>query len=212
MSKTKKHQWEFKPKFRAGLYSWNGSAKATKNLRAAVSEIRKGYKTDPLEAVDAAICLMGRFWPTFRNIDSSSGALSAAVNNTIEKSDRPQQAWFSSARKCGLYDIALQCAESGPVNPRTLATAARDTLDSHPNFSWRISALAVKYILIDYVDVSEYDVITAVRNIVEAARNAGKLDEALEALRQVLDLRKKAQKIPRIVREELKRLGVSAPL
>ena len=130
----------------------------------------------------------------------------------IEKSGRPKQAWFSSARKCELYDIALQCAESGPVNPGTLATAARDTLESDPNFAWRISVLAVKYLLVDYADVSEQDVITAVRHLVEGARNAENLDEALDALRQVLDLRKKAQKIPRIVREELKRRGVSSPI
>ncbi|MBN2290822.1 MAG: hypothetical protein JXM70_00260 [Pirellulales bacterium] len=130
----------------------------------------------------------------------------------IEKSGQPKHAWFSSARKCELYDMALQCAESGPVNPSTLAIAARDMLQSHPNFAWRISVLAVKYLLVDYVDVSELDVITAVRHIVQGARNAGNLDEALDALCQVLDLRKKAQKIPRIVREELRRLGVSSPM
>jgi len=347
MSTPGKRQWEFKSKFRAGIYSWKGSAKATKNLRAAVSEIRKAYKSDPLEAVEAIVWLMGRFWPAFRDIDSSSGALGKAVNDTIDKllplvidapadeplrkkwtvrlfeaicddgveylgclteqwgricvtaslrafwveeflppteralksrrddyyffvgasaclscllesgrydelrrlldlddppfwhyesywveallrqgqiddairhaqsllpgddddldgfhayspdaleikrfceqtlydagrrreayehyslaaqpdttylnhfrslvrrypefepgeilmdlieqSGRPKQAWFSSARKCELYDIALQCAESGPVNPSTLATAARDTLGSHPDFAW----------------------------------------------------------------------------
>lgn len=421
MSKSGKRQWGFKPKFRAGLYSWKGSAKATKNLRAAVSEIRKAYKTEPLEAVEAAVYLMGRFWPAFQDIDGSSGALGKAVNDTIdkllplvidapadeplrkkwmvrlykaicddgveylghlteqwgricvtdslrghwveeflpftrkalksrrddyyyfvatsaclscllesgrydelrrlldlndlpfwhyesywaeailrqgqiddalrharsllpgddeggadgfhayspnalqikqfceqtlydagrrreayeqyslpahpettylnhfrslirrypefepgeilmdliEKSGRLKQAWFSSARKCKLYDIALQCAESGPVNPSTLATAAQDTLGSHPDFAWRVSLLAVKYLLVDYVDVSEHDVTTAVRHLVEGARNAGNLGEAMGALRRVLDLRKKAQKIPRIVREELKRLGVS---
>jgi hypothetical protein len=422
MSKPGKRQWEFKSKFRAGLYSWNGSAKATKNLRAAVSEICKGYKTDPLDAVEAAVCLMGRFWPAFQDIDSSSGALGGAVSDTIdkllplvvdapadeplrkkwtlrlfdaicndgveylgrlteqwgricatdslrdhwieellpftekalksrrddyyyfvgtsaclscllesgrydelrqlldfddppfwpyesywaeallrqdqiddairhaqsllpgddegnadgfhacspdafqikrfceytlydagrrreayeqyslpaypettylnhfrslvrrypefepgqilmdliEKSGRPKQAWFSSARKCELYDLALECAESGPVNPSTLTTAARDTLPSHPDFAWRISLLAVKYLLVDYVDVSEHDVIMAVRHLIEGARSSGHPDQALVALREVLDLRKKAQKIPGIVKEELKRLGCPA--
>jgi len=424
MSKPGKRQWEFKPKFRARLYSWNGSAKAAKNLRAAVSEIRKAYKSDPLEAVEAAVYLMGRFWPAFQDIDSSSGSLGGAVNATIdkllplvidapadeplrkkwtcrlfeavcddgaeylgrlteqwgricatdslrgcwgeeflpltekalksrrddyyyfvgtsaclscllesgrydelrrlldlddppfwhyesywaeallrqgriddairharsllpgdddddldgfhayspdaleikrfceqtlydvgrrreayeqyslaaqpdttylnhfrslqrrypefepreilmdliEKSGRPKQAWFSSARKCELYNIALQCAESGPVNPSTLATAARDTLESHPDFAWRVSLLAIKYLLVDYTDVSEHDVTTAVRHLVEGARNAGRMEDAMTALRKVLDLRKKAQKIPRIVKEELNGLGVSSPI
>lgn len=79
MSTSGKRKGEFKPKFRAGLNSWKGSAKATKNLGTAVSEIRKTYKSDPLEAVEAIVHLMGRFWPAFRDIDSSSGALSGAV-------------------------------------------------------------------------------------------------------------------------------------
>jgi hypothetical protein len=85
MSRSKKRQWEFKPRFRARLYSWNGSTKATKNLRAAAAEIRKGYKTAPLEAVEAVVYLMGRFWPAFQDIDGSSGALGEAVNDTIDK-------------------------------------------------------------------------------------------------------------------------------
>ena len=130
----------------------------------------------------------------------------------IEKSGRPKQAWFSSARRCELYDIALQCAESGPVNPSTLATAARDTLGSHPDFAWRVSLLAIKYLLVDYTDVSEHDVTTAVRHLVEGARNAGRMEDGMTALCKVLDLRKKAQKIPRVVREELRRLGMSLPM
>ena len=422
MAKESKPKWAFKPKFRAGLYSWNGTAKATKNLRAAVSEIRKAYKKNPLDAVDATIYLMERFWPALEHIDSSSGALGRAVNDAIEKlmplvieapadeqlrrkwtdrlfdaicddgveylspvtgqwgrlcvtdslrnhwfeellprtekalrsrredhyyfvgtsaclsclleserfeelrrlldladppfwhyevywaeallrqghvdeaiqharsllpetshdeprlywygsteaeiddfcervlyeagrrreayeqyslqaissstylahfqsltrrypeyeprqilmdlldkSGHPMKSWFSSARKCEMYDIALQCAESGTVDPRTLTTAARDTLQSHPSFAWRVSLLGIKYLLLDYASFDELDAILAVRYLVDGARNAGDLEDALAALAQVLDMRKKAQKVPRIVHAELKRLGVSLP-
>ena len=421
MAKDTKPKWAFKPRFRVGLYSWNGTAKAAKNLRAAVSEIRKAYKKSPLEAVDAAIYLMERIWPALEHIDGSSGVLGRAVNDTIdkllplvieapadeqlrkkwtqrlfdaicddgveylspvtdhwgrlcvtdslryywleeflpqaeralgsrredyyyfagttaclscllesgryealrrlldlanrpfwpyeaywaeallrqgrvddaiqyaqslisassedgrlspydstataidrfcekvlydagrrreayeqyslhamssstylshfqsltrrypeyeprqilmdliEKSGHRKQSWFSSARKCEMYDIALQCAESGTVNPSTLATAARDTAQSHPWFAWRVSLLGIKYLLLDYVDVSELNVSLAVRRLVEGARSAGELADALVALGQVLDMREKAQKIPRIVRAELHRLGVPSP-
>ena len=422
MAKDNKPKWAFKPKFRAGVYSWHGTAKATKNLRAAVSEIRKAYRKNPLDAADAAIYLMERIWPALEHIDGSSGALGRAVNDAIEKllplvieapadeslrkkwtyrlldaiyddgveylspvtdqwgrlcatgslrdywleeflpqteralgsrsedyyyfvgtsaclsclleserheelrrlldladrpfwpyeaywaeallrqghvddairharslipgpsredgrlysygstateidrfcekvlydagrrreayeqyslqamssstylshfqsltrrypeyeprqilmdliekSAHPKHSWFSSARKCEMHEIALQCAESGTVNPSTLATAARDTVQSHPWFAWRVSLLGIKYLLLDYVDVSELDVSLAVRRLVEGARNAGELEDALTALGQVLDMRRKAQKIPRIVQAELKRLGVPLP-
>lgn len=422
MAKHSKPKWKFKPSFRTGLYSWNGTAKATKNLRAAVSEIRKAYKSNPLDAVDAAIYLMEQLWPATQHIDTSSGSLGSAVNDAIEKllplliktpadeqlrkkwthrlfeaicddgveylapvteqwgklcvtdslrsywieellpytekamksrrngyyyfvgtsaylscllesgryeelrglldlddppfwhyeiywaesllrqgrvddairharsfvpvardedgrlrthgstvaeinhfcetvlydagrrheayeqyslqamssstylshfrtltrqypeyepgkilmdliekSGRPKQAWFSSARQCELYDLALQCAETGRVNPGTLATAARDTVQSHPDFAWRVSLLATKYLLVDYVNVSERDVMVAVRHLVDGARNAGDLDHALSALRQVLDIRKQARKIPGIVKAELERLELALP-
>jgi len=35
--------------------------------------------------VEAIVWLIGRFWPAFRDIDSSSGALSKAVDDTIDK-------------------------------------------------------------------------------------------------------------------------------
>jgi hypothetical protein len=420
MAKDSIHRWQFRAKFRAGFYSWKGSASASKNLRAAVSEIRKGYKNDPLEAVEATIYLMTCFWPAFRGIDDSGGALGNAIRAAIdklvplliaapaddelrkawtlrlfeairadgidhlstlveqwgticvtdalraywidellpdtaramrsrrddyyyfcgtdaclscllesgrydelrrlldlddppfwsyesywaqalvrqgrvddalhhacsllsedddlkdnlavycpealainrfceatlydagrkreayeqyalraqpdmtylahfrslvkrypeyepreilldlmEKSGRPKQAWFSSARECQWYDVALQCAESGPVSPSTLATAARDTLESHPEFAWRVSLLAIKYLLVDYTKVDEHDVVVAVRQLVQGASNAGVLLEALATLQQVLALRKKAQKVPTLVQNELKRLGVS---
>jgi hypothetical protein len=84
-----------------------------------------------------------------------------------------------------------------------------DTLGSHPDFAWQVSLLAIKYLLVDYGKVEEEDVILAVRHLVQGACNAGVLGEALEALRQVLALRKKAQKVPSVVRKELKRLGLS---
>jgi hypothetical protein len=93
MAKVSKHKWAFKPRFRAGLYSWNGSAKATKNLRAAVAEIRKAYKADPLDAVDAAVYLMGRFWPAFQDIDSSSGALGGGAQGVTTGKSTP---WSST--------------------------------------------------------------------------------------------------------------------
>jgi hypothetical protein len=420
MAKSSQQRWEFPAKFRAGLYSWKGSASATKNLHAAVSEIRRGYKSDPREAVEAIIYLMGCLWPTFRGIDDSGGGLGNAIRAAIdklvpllmaapaddelrkawtlrlfeairadgvehlspvagqwgkicvtealraywieellpdtvralrsrrddyyyfcgtaaclscllesgrydelrrlldlddppfwsyesywaqalvrqghvddalhhahsllpddddlkgnlsvycpttlaierfceatlydagrkgeayeyyalraqpdmtylahfrslvkrypeyeprkilldlmEKSGRPKQAWFSAARACKCYDVALQCATSGPVSPTTLATAARDTLESHPDFAWRVSLLAIKYLLVNYTKVDEQDVVVAVRHLVQGACNAGVLLEALAALRQVLALRKKAQKVPSLVQKELKRLGLS---
>ncbi|MBF0244705.1 MAG: hypothetical protein HQL31_05485 [Planctomycetes bacterium] len=77
-------KWAFPAKFRSGCYGWRGSQKAAQNLKAAVREIRKAAKTEPVQAGEGAIKLLGRIWPAFQHIDTSSGALGTAVNHALE--------------------------------------------------------------------------------------------------------------------------------
>jgi hypothetical protein len=48
-------------------------------LKEAVSEIKKVAKADPVTAGEGVVALMERIWPAFQDIDTSSGALGAAV-------------------------------------------------------------------------------------------------------------------------------------
>ena len=77
-----KHPWTFKAHFRSKAYGWKGSSLAIKRLKEAVSEIRKVARTDAVAAADGAVTLFARFWPALEQIDSSSGALGNAVNQT----------------------------------------------------------------------------------------------------------------------------------
>jgi hypothetical protein len=52
-------------------------------LKEAASEIRSVAKSDPVAAGDGVVSLMERIWPAFQGIDTSSGALGAAVFRTI---------------------------------------------------------------------------------------------------------------------------------
>jgi len=79
-----KHKWTFKSRFRRESYSWNGTAKASKRMKEAVSEIKKVAKTDSTLAGEGIIELFVRLYPALMHIDGSSGALGAAMNNTID--------------------------------------------------------------------------------------------------------------------------------
>jgi hypothetical protein len=50
----------------------------------ASAEIRLMARQDPTEAAEGAVSLAERIWPAFEHIDTSSGALGAAVNRTLE--------------------------------------------------------------------------------------------------------------------------------
>lgn len=54
------HKWAFKPRMRAGAYSWKSSAKATERLKSASSEIRAVARTEPVKAAEGVIALAQR--------------------------------------------------------------------------------------------------------------------------------------------------------
>jgi hypothetical protein len=58
--------------------------------------------------------------------------------------------WFAAARTAGQLDIALDCAQNGQVNPGTLATAAHDTIQSAPEFSFAVALRALDLFLSGY--------------------------------------------------------------
>lgn len=84
MSKPAKHKWIFPARFRANAYGWKASRLACQRLREAVSEIKKVGKKDLVSGAEGAVRLIERLWPALQHVDSSSGALGAAVDNALE--------------------------------------------------------------------------------------------------------------------------------
>jgi hypothetical protein len=74
-----KQTWEFRSRLRSGAFGWRGSHLACQRLKEAAVEIKSVARTDPVTACDGVVTLMERIWPAFQNIDTSSGALGAAV-------------------------------------------------------------------------------------------------------------------------------------
>lgn len=83
MTKSEKHNWEFKPRFRRGAFGWR-SQPAVKRVKEAVSEIKKVARHDPLLAAEGAVCFIERVAPALEHVDSSSGSIGSAVNRAIE--------------------------------------------------------------------------------------------------------------------------------
>ena len=78
-------EWQFKRKFRTNAYGWRASSLAIGRLKEAAAEIRYAAKSDPVAAGDGVVSLMERIWPAFQGIDTSSGALGAAVFRTVNE-------------------------------------------------------------------------------------------------------------------------------
>jgi len=82
MARLHAHQWDFKARFRRRAFGWR-SKPAIQRVKQAVSEIKKVARTDPTLAADGAVALIERLSPALEHVDSSSGAIGAAVNNAI---------------------------------------------------------------------------------------------------------------------------------
>jgi hypothetical protein len=76
-------KWVFKSYFRARAFGWRASRLATQRLNDAISEICANARRLPIDSAEGAVCLMERIGPTFELIDTSSGALSEAVNRSL---------------------------------------------------------------------------------------------------------------------------------
>lgn len=83
-SATASENWAFRAGMRRGALGWRGSAKAIDRLKQATTEIKAAAKADPVRAGEGVVILAERIWPAFEQIDTSTGALGAAVNRTLE--------------------------------------------------------------------------------------------------------------------------------
>jgi hypothetical protein len=83
MSFGNKQKWTFRARFRRHAFGWR-SQPAIKRIKEAVSEIKKAARKDPVLGGEGAVLFLEKVSPSIEQVDSSSGAIGAAVNNAID--------------------------------------------------------------------------------------------------------------------------------
>jgi hypothetical protein len=78
------HKWAFRPRFRPRSFGWR-SALPIKRIKEAVAEIRQVARKDKVLAGEGAVLFFERLSPAIEQVDSSSGAIGAAVGHAIDK-------------------------------------------------------------------------------------------------------------------------------
>jgi hypothetical protein len=78
--------------------------------------------------------------------------------------------WFAAAKEAGLYDEALALARQTPCDPRTLARAARDLVETQPAFALEAGMLALHWLVQGYgYEITGADVWAAYDSTAKAA-------------------------------------------
>jgi hypothetical protein len=93
-------------------------------------------------------------------------------------SDEPGR-WFAAAKDAGFLDLALEFANTGHTDPRTLSRASRDFLKKDARFCLDVGRLAIRRILEGYgYEMTGIDVLDAFSHYMAAAQTLGVASEA----------------------------------
>ncbi len=77
------HPWQFASRFRRNAFGWRSDL-PIKRIKEAVAEIRKVARTEPIVAAEGAVKFLEKISASLGQVDSSSGAMTTAVNRAIE--------------------------------------------------------------------------------------------------------------------------------
>lgn len=109
------------------------------------------------------------------------------LNDLIDTSEN-FGSWFASARKAGFDDIARRCAREGVVEPRTLLTAARDSCESDPSFSYEMALRALELLLAGRgYEPSVVEVRKGFDILIQSAAGMGLTDWAISGIEALLN-------------------------
>ena len=87
--------------------------------------------------------------------------------------------WFAAAKDAGFLDLALEFANAGRTDPRTLSRAARDFLKKDARFCLEVGRLAIQRILEGYgYELTGIDVVDAFHHYMAAAEALGIVSQA----------------------------------
>jgi hypothetical protein len=77
------YKWQFAPRFRRNAFGWKSDTPILR-IKEALTEIKAVAKKEPVLAAEGAVLLLEKLAPAIEGVDSSSGAIGAAVNRAID--------------------------------------------------------------------------------------------------------------------------------
>ena len=106
------------------------------------------------------------------------------LDDLVASTPGMEEKWFAAARQAGFLNTAFRLAESSPCDPMTLTRAARDHRASDSHFALGVGLAALRWISAGYgSELTGSDVVMAARYAIDAARNAGRVDEVNNRIR-----------------------------
>ncbi|MCP5410106.1 MAG: hypothetical protein H6963_12535 [Chromatiaceae bacterium] len=96
--------------------------------------------------------------------------------------------WFATAKELKLYDLALELANQTPCDPKTLIRAARDYLDTEPEFALGAAMSALRWLSEGWgYEVTSVDVVAAYDRAMDAATRLNRSNDVIDQIQQLIE-------------------------
>ncbi len=113
---------------------------------------------------------------------------SQILSDLIATTPGEEGKWFATAKEIKLYDLALELANRSHCDPKTLARAARDYLDTEPVFALGSAKAALRWLGEGWgYEVTSADVVEAYDRAMDAASRLNKIDDVTGQIRQLVE-------------------------
>ncbi|MEP6536693.1 MAG: hypothetical protein ABJF23_15300 [Bryobacteraceae bacterium] len=135
----------------------------------------EAYKRYGLKANDSSTGLA-----TFRAIAKKYPSVDRKrILQDLAESSGDSGRWFAATKDAGFYDLAIQFAQEGRTDPRTLSRAARDFVNNDAPFAMRAGCLAVERMAQGFgYEITTADVLEACGHFLKAAGECGRGKQA----------------------------------
>lgn len=132
---------------------------------------------------------------------------SRILEDLVESTPGSEGKWFAAAKWAGLYDRAIELANTSPCDPKTLTRAARDMAQAQPRFASEAGIAAIRWLVEGYgYEITGIDVIRAFDYTMQAAANAGCEEETFNRIRDIVSREKSADRF--VARHLGRKLGL----
>jgi hypothetical protein len=130
------------------------------------------------------------------------------LHDLVSRSSGEEGKWFAAARSAELYDEALWLARSSPCDPKTLSRAARDAVESNPQFAIEVGIASLMWMVRGYgYELTGMDVISAFNHTMEGAARAGTVEKTILRLQDLVRKEEKGEtEVLKIIEEKINRL------
>lgn len=138
--------------------------------------LSSGIVDEAFERYAAEATRAGTYLATFRAVSKKYPTKSAdeVLARLVASTPGDEGKWFAAAKDAGLFDAAIAIARKTPSDPRTLARAARDHVETAPAFAIEAGLVALDWMALGYgYEITSADVWAAFAPAKEAADRLG---------------------------------------